>query len=205
MKTLYIEARRKLKLDRERLKEIEKILPDSIFITYIIQCKELAEQVRKHLQEEKKVKILGFSQVLGCSKLKTKADAILLIGNGRFHALNLALSSNKEVYIFPGMEKILREDIQQERRKEKGKYLRYLSANNIGIIVSSKTGQENLKSAIKLKKQIENKGKKAVIFIADNINQQELENFPIDIFINTACPGLSLDSNRIINYESVKK
>jgi len=206
METLYIEAIKKLKLNKEKLTELENLLPPILYVVYSIQYKKLAEEVKKELEKSRKIQIQGFSQVLGCSRLKTTANTILLIGSGRFHALNLALSSGKEVLIFDNfsISKIGKEEIEQERRKEKGKYLKFLSSKETGIFVSAKKGQENLKLAMKIKKQLEKKGRKAFLFLADNINLQELENFPIDIWINTACPGLSLDSSRIINHNQLE-
>lgn len=201
MKTLFIEAIRKENFDRARLRELEQLLPDAISIVYSIQYKNLANQVRKEL-ENKKIKILGFSQVLGCSELKTKAEAILLIGNARFHALNLALYSGKEVFIFPENNKISKEEIEKQQKKQKGKYIKFLSASELGIIVSLKPGQQNLEEAIKIKTSLEKK--KAYIFLSDSINTGELENFSPGIFVNTACPGLALDNSRIINSRDIK-
>jgi diphthamide synthase subunit DPH2 len=42
------------------------------------------------------------------------------------------------------------------------------------------------------------------MFISDNINLDEIENFQADIFINFACPGLEFDSDKILNYESLE-
>jgi diphthamide biosynthesis enzyme Dph1/Dph2-like protein len=211
MKTLFIEARRKLKLDREKLKELESQLPDTIYLAYSIQYKELAEEVRKNIKK----KVIGFSQVLGCSLLKTDCP-ILLIGSGRFHALNIAFSSGKrsktagknkkdeagEVWIFDNLSisKISQEEIGEYEKKQKGKYIRFLSSDSVGILVSVKHGQNNIALALKIKDNLEEKNKEAVIFLSDNVNLQELENFPMDIWINTACPGISLDSPRIINF-----
>ena len=205
MKTLYIEARKNLKLNKEKLVELEKILPSPIYIVYSIQYKKLAEEVKKELETSKKIKVIGFSQILGCSELKTKAD-ILLIGQGRFHALNLALSSAREVYVFDNfsINKISKKEIEKMKRKEKGKYLKFLASDKIGIIVSTKSGQEHLRLAENLKKKIQEQGKEAFIFLADNISLAELENFPIGIFINTACPGLSLDSSLVLNRTSLE-
>jgi 2-(3-amino-3-carboxypropyl)histidine synthase len=206
MKTLYIEARKKLKLDKEKLKELERMLPNALYVVYSIQYKELAGQVKEELEKTKTRKITGFSQVLGCSELKTTAQAILLIGQGKFHALNLALNSGKEVWIFDNysINKIEKQEIEKLRNLEKGKYLKLLASNSIGVIVSSKPGQENLNPGFKLKKKLEKKGKKAYIFLADTINTPELENFPLDVWVNTACPGFSLDSPRVINSSAIK-
>lgn len=205
MKILYIKARKKIKLNKEKLAELEKILPDIISIAYSIQYEKLAEEVRNELAKNKRIKILGFSQILGCSEIKT-GSSILLISSGRFHALNLALSSGREIIVFDNfsISKITRQEIGKEKQKQKGKYLKFLASDNIGIIVSSKYGQENLKLACRLKKKLISKGKAVNIFLADNINLQELENFPCEIFINTACPGLSLDSSKIINHNQLE-
>ncbi len=200
MKTLFIEAQRKLKLDREKLNELEKLLPDTIYIAYSIQYEKLAEEVRKQLRNKK---ILGFRQVLGCSQLKTNAKVVLLIGSGRFHALALASSCNKEVYIFPEMNKIEKSEIETMKARERGKYARFLAAEKVGILVSSKPGQQNLQQALRIKKAMRKAEKKPYLFMADNINIAELENFPCDIFINTACPGLVFDSSKIINHRGI--
>lgn len=206
MKTLFIEARKKLQLDKEKLRELENMLPDTIYIAYSIQFKELAEQVKREIENHKNRKILGFSQVLGCSKIKTKAQAILLIGEARFHALNLALSG-AEVFIFDNfsINKISKQEIEKMQKSEQGKLIRFLSAKQVGILVSTKSGQNNLKIAEKLKEELKKQGKNPCLFIADNINPAELENFPdIQCWINTACPGIALDSPKIINHSAIK-
>ncbi|MBS3073536.1 hypothetical protein J4465_01940 [Candidatus Pacearchaeota archaeon] len=44
------------------------------------------------------------------------------------------------------------------------------------------------------------------MFIANNLDLNQFENFPeISIYINTACPGLMLDSDKIINLEQVEE
>jgi len=205
-KILYIEARKKLKLNKELVKELAGGLPNTIYLAYSIQYKKLAEELKKELAKSRTIKIHGSSQVLGCSKLKTSTP-ILLIGSGRFHALNLALSSQKEVFIFDNysISKIGKEEIEQEQRKEKGNYLKFLASKEIGILVSTKSGQQNLSLALKLKDKLKKQGKNPFLFLSDNINIQELENFPIDLWINTACPGISLDSPRIIDSRNLEK
>lgn len=192
---MHIEAVKKEKINFQALEELEKILPPIIYIAYSIQYKNLALELKSKIKK----KIAGFSQVLGCSKLKTNFP-ILLLSSGRFHALNLALQGNK-VYIFDNfsLKEIDNKEIESIKKREKAKYLRLLSSDNIGIIVSAKYGQENLSKAEKIKKQLEKKNKKVFLFLSDNINPSELENFSCDIFVNTACPGLMLDSNKIIN------
>ena len=74
----------------------------------------------------------------------------------------------------------------------------------IGIIVSTKPGQERLKKAFDLKKRI--KDKNCYIFAADTINPAEFDNFNfIECWINTACPRFADDKKGVINYELVEK
>jgi len=203
MKTLFIEAIKEIELNKEKLSELEALLPNTIYVAYSIQYKKLANKVKTAIKK----KILGFSQVLGCSDIKTNAEAVLLIGEARFHALNLALSSNKPVIIFDNhsVSSITEKEIEEIKKRNKGKYLRFLSSDNVGILISSKPGQNNIETATKLKKQLEKKGKKAYLFISDNINVSELENFQdIQIWINTACRGLSQDSMKIVDYSIIK-
>lgn len=199
MKTLYIEAQKNIKLDEAKLAELERVLPDTIYIAYSIQYKGLAEQVRKKIKK----KISGMSQALGCSEIKTDSD-ILLIGDGRFHALNIAFNADKETWIFNNysIDKINREEIERLKKQEKAKYSRFLMSDKAGILVSIKPGQFNLDKAVKLRQKLKNK--KSYIFLADNISEPELENFRLPVYINTACPGLEHDNAKIINCKKIE-
>lgn len=197
MKTLFIEAYRKIK--DYNLKELES-LPKILHILYSIQYKQLAEKIKQEL-ENKGFQIKGFEQVLGCSKIKPKAS-LLFIGSGRFHALQLAFSTKQPVYIYDNrISLVTKQEILDYEKKEKGKLARFLMSKNIGILISSKPGQNKQVDIKELKEKFPDK--KLYIFIADNINLQELENFSMDFWINTACPGLELDSNKIINIEKI--
>ncbi|MCX6748427.1 MAG: diphthamide synthesis protein [Candidatus Pacearchaeota archaeon] len=192
MKTLFIEAKKK------SFPEFDlRNLPERIHLLYTIQFKPLALEIKAKLG--KRVKTM--SQVLGCSRVKPKAD-LFLLGN-RFHALNLAVSSNTPVKYLDG--EITVKDIETEKAKEKAKISRFYLSNNIAILVSTKPGQNKLSKALILKKRLQAKFKEKnfFLFLADNINLQELENFPIDLWLNTACQGLELDSSRILNYEKI--
>ena len=202
MKTLFIEARKKFS-EKIEIKGIKKI-KGKIHLLYSIQYKNLAMKIKKKL--EKRNNISGFEQVLGCSKVKPRG-ALVLIGSGTFHALNLSLSANKEVYVYDHgrLNKIGKKEIEDYNNKIKGKISRFLVSGNIGIIFSIKAGQSRLKEADKIKTILKNKYKDKNFYtlLSDNIDMSELENFNIDFFINTACPGLELDSRKIINYEKL--
>ena len=154
------------------------------------------------------IKIPKTQQILGCSKIKTSIP-ILVISTGKFHSLNLYLQT-PELYVLEGktIRKIPQSDIQKLKTQRKTALIRFLSADNIGILISTKPGQKNLKKALRLKEKIEKKyknKKKVFIFISNNIDINQFENFNIDSWVNTACSGLIIDKPTIINYSEIPK
>jgi diphthamide biosynthesis enzyme Dph1/Dph2-like protein len=213
---LYIEGKSKLK-DEDYFIDSNfiKTLPKEVLLAYSIQFKGQAQAMRNAL-EKNKIRILGFKQVLGCTKLaeKEKHCPILLIGNGMFHALNLVVQSKHPVLLYSngsllysnGSSRLIgKKDIEAIEKKKSAALSKFFSLNEIGILVSTKPGQEKLKEAEKLKEKILEKypQKKVFIFISDSINMHEFQNFDINIFINTACPGLALDSAKILNIDDI--
>jgi len=198
---LYIPAIQKnlnIKLSKT---EINK-LPKNLFLAYSIQYKELAQDIKKQLTANK-INIEKFQQVLGCSKVSTKLP-ILLISTGKFHAQNLFLQT-PILYTLKN-NKIIRisdKEIARIKAYKKTALMKFLKSEKIGILVSTKLGQENMKKAIKLKQKLEKQGKKAYVFICNNIDISQFENFNIQSWINTACPGLSMDNPNIINIDDL--
>jgi len=216
MKKLFIETRLKnIKLD---FSSIDKLItdekPKTISLSATIQYLDLIPEIKKYL-ESKKINVIlkqgAFykAQVLGCQSqaFDKNADILLLITDGKFHAINNAIQLEKEIFIFTpnknSIGKITKKEIQQELEKIKLKKNKFLNSNTVGLLVSSKPGQhynniENIKNKIqKLKKQV-------YVFQSNNINTDEFENFPqIKIWINTACPGIQRDNNKIINLKDI--
>ena len=195
MKLLFIEAQKKRDLN---LKEIDfSILPKEVFIAYSIQFKGLAEQLKRKLGK----RVKGFQQVLGCSSIKSQYP-LLLVGSGRFHALNLALKGNI-LYILEGVKiaKLDEKEVEGIKSKRKAALARFYSAEKVGILVSTKPGQENLKEAVKIRENLIKKGKNTFIFLADSISLEELENYPIDSWVNTSCQALTFESKVVNSWE----
>jgi diphthamide biosynthesis enzyme Dph1/Dph2-like protein len=194
MKTLFIPAKINLEINEKKILGLN--LPINIVIAYSIQYKEVALKIKNILS--KKNKILSTIQVLGCSspKLPKETEAILLISSGKFHAVSLAATTNLPVYLFESSElkKISKEEIELFNKRKKVAYLKFLNEEKIGVLISTKPGQENLKKSLSLKL----KNKILYFFVANNINNKEFENFGINSWINTACPRLDFD-NSIIN------
>lgn len=206
-KTLFIPAKLKPRIIEGNILKISSKLPKNIAIAYSIQYGQIAKQIKEILK--KKHKITKFLQVFGCSKphLPKTTKAILLISSGKFHAISLAYETKLPVYILYNnkIEKINKEDLEIIEKKNKTSYMKFLNADKIGILVSTKPGQQNLKKALELRKKLNKQNKKTYLFMANNINPQEFENFnDIQSYINTACSRMDLESSSIINMDKIK-
>jgi len=198
MKKIFLELQKKSLL-KEISEKTFRELPNEIFIAYSVQYKTLAKRIRNILKDKK---IVGFQQVLGCSSINSKSKNILLIGSGLFHAYNL-FKQNNSIWIFEEdhLKKVSAEDFLEFEKIKKVSLVNYLNAKTVGIIVSTKPGQQNLKKAINFSKE---QNKKFYLFLSNNTNFSEFENFPnINSWINTACPGLAYDSPKIINFSEI--
>jgi diphthamide biosynthesis enzyme Dph1/Dph2-like protein len=203
METLFIPAKRKLNINKKKIEEISKKLPQKIVIAYSIQYKDIASEIKNILS--KNHNITKLVQVLGCSKLNLPkaTQAILLISSGKFHATSLAFETKLPIYILEqnSLHQITKQDIQIFEKKQKVAYLKFLDADKLGILISIKPGQQNIRKALEFNKKI--KDKKSYLFIGDNINTSEFENFGLNCWINTACPRLDMDNNSVINIDKL--
>ncbi len=179
-------------------------LPKTLFLAYSIQYKELAQQIKQQLKANK-INVTKSQQVLGCTKINTKLP-ILLISTGIFHAQNL-FSQTPILYVLENNKilKIPEKQIAKLKAKKKTALIKFLKADKIGILVSTKPGQENLQQAIKLKQKLKKQNKRGFVFISNNIDTSQFENFNIDSWVNTACPGLAMNNVDIININDLPK
>jgi diphthamide biosynthesis enzyme Dph1/Dph2-like protein len=207
MKILYIPAIQKNLNIKLKKNQIAK-LPKKLFLAYSIQYQDLADDIAEQL-EKNNIKIQKKQQVLGCSKIFNKNNLpILLVSSGKFHAENLMLQTSI-LFVLENNNiiKISQSETNRLKAMKKTALIKFLKASKIGILVSTKPGQENLNKAIKLKENLENKKnpKQAYIFISNNTDINQFENFNIDAWVNTACKSLAMDNPNIINIEDLPK
>ena len=203
MKHLFIPAKIIPEINIKKIIGISKNIPKRLAIAYSIQFQDTALKIKKILSSTHE--ITDFMQVLGCTTLNLKnTDAVLLIGSGRFHALSIAYSSKMPVYILnkDSLDRIGKSDTDFLLKKQKAACMKFLSQKNIGILISTKQGQQKLSEAIKLKKKL--KHKNFYLFLSNDIDTREFENFGLKSYVNTACPRLDFDSS-IINIRDVQK
>ena len=214
MKRLFLELRRKFKDLEINFTELDNLPGKSVSLSATVQYLDLIPLVKKYLESKGKKVITQKGafhncHVIGCNPaaMNPKADCILLLADGKFHALNNAVFIKKEIYVFntKSLEKVSKEDINLKLNEIGAKRMKFLHSTKLGIIVSTKPGQK-FAAAKKLKQQLAKKNKQAFIFQTDNINLAELENFPdIELWINTACPGLCFDDKRIVNLRDIQE
>jgi len=214
--TLFIEMRKKINLNEINFSALDKLHGKTISLAAVIQYINFIIPVKKYL-ENKGMKVIIKkgrnypAHIIGCdsSAFGKNADNFLLLSDGKFHALNNALELDREIYVFNGknLEKISKEDIEKEKRKIKAKLSKFLSSDKIGILVSLKQGQKKPEPYIyDIIEKLKAKNKKPYVFESDTIYIGEIDNFPdIKVWINTACPGLALDSSKIINLQDIEE
>ncbi len=216
MKIMFIEARARLKI-RLPAAAIKK-LPKKVGLFTTVQFLDSLEDIRTQLENAgKKVKLFraghaGYrGQVLGCSvKRFPGVDAFLYVGDGRFHPAALALKNSQPVFIFNPLSRTfsrLRDyDVKRYRMRMDAGLKKFLMSESVGILVSTKPGQQKLRQAIALKKRLK---KRSYILVSDDIDFSSLENFPfIECFVNTACPRIGYDDatrlpRPVVNIEDV--
>ena len=123
MKTLFIPAKIKTKVNKRKIEALSKKLPKNIAIAYSIQFKDIAFEIKKLLSNH----ITKITQVLGCSSPNFPRDtqAIVLIGSGRFHALSLSSETSLPIYILEKnkLSQIPKSEIESFKNKQKASYL----------------------------------------------------------------------------------
>jgi 2-(3-amino-3-carboxypropyl)histidine synthase len=132
-------------------------------------------------------------QVLGCSFAAAKvsgADGILFVGTGLFHPTGIALATGARVITLDPLTGTAQEvsgDLLIRRRFAAIEKAR--DARTVGIIVSTKSGQQR----IGLARHLAGLSKDAVIVTMREVNPDELLNLGFDCYVNTACPRLAYD------------
>ncbi|MEM1535897.1 MAG: diphthamide synthesis protein [Candidatus Pacearchaeota archaeon] len=212
MKILYIPARQKIFISKETIEEIAKKLPKKVGLVTTIQFSHLLKKFYFIFKEKgKKVFVYREGIILGCKldaalKLQDKVSCFLYIGSGNFHPMLLALSLKKPIFVFnPNSSqfyKLDQEEINKIKARQKAAYVKFLSSDKKGILVSIKPGQLKLREALEIKKRLEKKGGKVYLFLMDNFVPEQLENWPDLAWLNTACPGLNLE-NHLLDYNLI--
>lgn len=211
---IYIEARAKIPI-REAVKDALKHLKPwrRIGLVTTVQHIHNLDEAEEILKGAGKEVYIGHAeglkypgQVLGCNYGSAKSilslvDAFLLLGGGRFHALGLFLATMKPTVTadpFEGRAYRVDEDAEKIIHRRWMDISEASKAEIWGIIVGLKTGQLRLEKALRVKSDIEQLGKRALLLAMREVTPEALLEFPeIEAYVNTACPRISLNDARI--------
>lgn len=208
MKIMIAESRYKGKINLSNLDA--GAMPQNIgiattvqFLDYIDEIKEFLEKCGKKVFTDK-LRQKYEAQLLGCDvgsadKIKDKVEAYLYVGTGVFHPLGISLNIDKEVFCYDPLDAVLsridRKEVERYNRKREYAYLKFLEADEIGILVSLKPGQNNFRKAVALKEEL--KQKNCYIFAFDTLDFNQVENFPfVQCWVNTACSRILDDYDK---------
>jgi len=204
-KIYFIEARSAVDLVPVVEKAVSELRGQRIGVITTVQHVHKLPEACKLLEAHGKTCVVGRGdsriayrgQVLGCNFTAARAEACdeyLYIGSGDFHPLGVALSTKKRVLAAnPFMGDVREVDPSRVLRQRSAVIGNSLDAEVFGIIVSSKNGQMRMKLARSLKALAEKHGKKAQLILIDLVTPEQLLQFKVDAFVNTACPRLAID------------
>ena len=189
MEALFIDAKWKgeISFNKDMIDYLKDKKPRSVALFASVQFLEL-DKIIKQLKELN-IKILTTKakrtdkeiQILGCdtyhdsfaNDIIKKADLTIYIGDGLFHPQALLysqISAIKDILVWNPINRrmsfVTKREIFDKLRKLKANIKRYMFAKSIGIIVTTKPGQQFLNNAVKLKSKLEKENKKAFIFLA---------------------------------------
>jgi len=132
-------------------------------------------------------------QVLGCSfssARETGCAEILYVGTGFFHPEGIQLATGARVIALdPYLGTAVPVSAERLKRRRHALIGKARGAGRIGILLSTKSGQQRLALARRLAALSE----KAVMVALCEVTAAELLNLGFDCYVNTACPRLAYD------------
>ena len=215
MDFMFVDAKYKeadLKLNKETIKHCKKYKVIAVYAS--VQFVHRLTTVLKQL-EDAGIKVISSKpdrtdvkfQILGCDsqykslKLPEEPNAFLYVGDGVFHprALVLAQKDNekfKEVIRYDPMADQLilmgLDDCAKILKKYKAGMMKYLNAKNVGVLVTTKPGQQQFKMSRKLPAAYPEKN--FYYFAENSFDFSHLEGFNfIELWINSACTRIGFD------------
>jgi 2-(3-amino-3-carboxypropyl)histidine synthase len=207
--TIYIEARAKINV-KEAVKKAIPLLKhwSSIGLVTTVQHIHTLIEAKELLLKAGKTVAIGDAgqakyagQVTGCDysnakSISKEADAFLFIGGGRFHAIGVALATAKPTIITDPYEKRaypIHDEVKRILKQRWASISEAKEAEKFGILIGLKSGQKKVEEAMEAKKKLEKSGKKATLLALREVTPEALTQFPVDAFVNTTCPRISLD------------
>ena len=179
MKHLFLEIKYTGEMDFPE--ELIKSLPTKLVLAGSIQYMNYFPKLKQFLEENGKTVYMFHSrhgqypgQILGCDIFKFKPkdektgeelefDAFIYLGDGMFHPTALLFENGKDVHIYNPMSKVI-EKLDKEllvsiQKKKMGMLSKFIVSKNIGVLVTSKPGQNQSRAVNHFRKEMNGKGK----------------------------------------------
>jgi 2-(3-amino-3-carboxypropyl)histidine synthase len=147
---------------------------------------------------------LNDSQVFGCefypaTSVKDEIDAFVFLGQSTFHSAGIAIATEKPTFMLDpyfGEYSDVSEFASSLKKKALLSVYNSIQSKSIGIIVGLKEGQFARIKALEFKREFENLGKTVQLIAMSEITNDRIKIFNgIDIFIQLACPRISIDNH----------
>ncbi len=140
-------------------------------------------------------------QVLGCN-YSGDASSIghyLFLGSGDFHPIGLVLHTGKPLAMLDpytgDATEMSFERIERILRQRFGLIMAVGEAKTFGILIGEKPGQMRRNLALRMKRLLEEHGRKGYLLALDHIGPDLIDFYPVDAFVNTACPRIAIDDS----------
>ncbi len=203
----------KLFIPVDDLRPIDVFIPEllvlvksfnKVVVTSTVQFKHRVNDVVNALAGHE---VIVAPSVLGCRALIPDSDCVVLIATGVFHAINIGLITSKPVFII-GPDGVSRLDdslVSSLKKRRAVMIAKVLDAKVIGVLLSVKSGQSHESLAEDVVVKLNSLGKEAYLFVADNLSSSQLNDFPVDAWVNTACPRIVEDEfdKPIVNWSEL--
>ena len=199
-KTIFIPCRAEANVELVVDNILEKVDFEKICLVTTAQFVDDLPKIKGKLEKSGKEIVINPGrpnpgQVLGCDARAAKgADVYVYIGTGHFHPTRVAMETEKPVFmVHPsgGIERLSDDYLMKQKKIKAAKLHRFKEARTVGIMVSTKPGQNRIKEALELKEKL---SKDCFIFAANELNPNNLVGYNVDVWVNTACPRISEDS-----------
>ncbi len=135
-------------------------------------------------------------QVLGCnfSAARVDVDEFVYIGSGDFHPLGVAIATGRRVIVAdPTLNEAREVEPELILRQRHAVIARAMDAKSFGIIVGTKKLQMRLGLAEALYQKARKRHLDAHMIFMNEVKPEQLAEFKVDAFVNTACPRIAID------------
>ncbi len=218
MKVLFAEAiyNKEVKIPKKILDKLPKNIMLFMTAQLIPQREKLIKQLEragKKVYLSKPRHTIHEGQLLGCDTetIDGEFEAFFYVGDGLFHPEALIIKNEKPVHIYNHAQEtyslLTYKDAEKKRKRLYAAKAAFLTAKNIGLLVTTKQGQSKLRFCKKLEEQ--HPDKKFFYLVNNNIEFDRLADFNfIDFFVNTACERIAFEDNArfekpVINIEEL--